>query len=72
LDFGPADVHWKVFTPAFRKIDDHDEGVVSSGTLQWNLKDHWGNQAANGLYYVRVEIGGSQPMTRTLKVLVIR
>jgi hypothetical protein len=40
--------------------------------LQWNLKDHWENQAANGLYYVRVEIGGSQPMTRILKVLVIR
>jgi sugar lactone lactonase YvrE len=69
---GPSDVHWKIFTLALRKIYDHDEGVVSGGTLQWNLKDQWGNQTANGLYYVRVEIGGAQPMTRILKVLVIR
>jgi hypothetical protein len=69
---GPSRVRWKVFTVAFRKILDHDEGTTSGGTLVWNLSDQWGTRVANGLYYLRVEIDGPQLLTKVLKVIVAR
>jgi hypothetical protein len=68
----PSPVRWDVFTMAFRKIDGHDEGMTSGGTLVWDLKDYSGAPVANGLYFLRVEIGGAQPLTKILKVLVTR
>jgi len=69
---GPSNLRWKIFTTAFRKIADHEEPVSSGGTLLWDLRDQSGAAVANGLYYLRVEIVGPQPMTKILKVLVIR
>jgi hypothetical protein len=69
---GPSRVRWKIFTTAFRKIYDRDEGITSGGTLVWNLKDQWESPVANGLYYLRVEIDGPQPMAKILKVIVRR
>ncbi|HTC19808.1 MAG TPA: NHL repeat-containing protein, partial [bacterium] len=69
---GPSRIRWKVYTTAFRKILDRDEGITPGGTLVWNLKDQWEIPVANGLYYLRVEIEGNQPLSKVLKVIVIR
>jgi hypothetical protein len=64
-------VKWKVFTVALRKIFEDNLQVTSTDTLIWNLKDRWGTPVANGLYFLKVDIEGSQPMTKILKVIVI-
>ncbi len=68
---GPSVVKWKVFTVALRKIFEDNLQVTSTDTLIWNLKDRWGTPVANGLYFLKVDIEGSQPMTKILKVIVI-
>lgn len=53
----PGEVRWTVFTTAFRKIR---EGALVSGgekvRVVWDLRDAAGSPAANGMYFVRVEI----------------
>ena len=66
-------VNVDVFTTAFRKVysfsNQYGEG---KWTLEWDLKDNFGNPVADGLYYLRVEVKGPQPITRIFKVLVFR
>jgi hypothetical protein len=61
-----------VFTLAFRKI--YSETTQADGplTLQWDLRDVSGVQVANGLYYVRIHVAGTQETTKILKVLILR
>jgi hypothetical protein len=45
---------------------------TADGTFQWNLKDRSGTPAANGLYYLRVEVAdGKEKIQKTFKVLLI-
>jgi len=46
--------------------------VSGSYTINWNLKDSSGAQVANGLYYIRVQVAGIEPLTKILKVMVLR
>jgi len=61
-----------VFTLAFRKIASQTTQVYGAQTLQWDLRDIKGVQAANGLYYVRIHVTGVQEYTKILKVLILR
>jgi hypothetical protein len=69
---GESTVTLDVFTLAFRKI--YSETIQADGplTLQWDLRDVSGTQVANGVYYVRIHVAGSQPTTEILKVLILR
>ena len=69
---GPSTVGWKIFTMGFRKIFEDHSQVASAGTILWNLEDQGGTPVANGLYYLQVDITGPQPLTRILKVLVMK
>jgi len=61
-----------VFTVALRRIVSQTALISGTQTLQWNLKDQIGDWAANGIYYVRLRIEGSQSMTQIEKVLILR
>jgi len=69
---GESTVTLDVFTLAFRKI--YGETTQADGplTLQWDLRDVSGALVANGVYFVRIHIAGSQSATKILKVLVLR
>jgi hypothetical protein len=69
---GQSTVTLDVFTLAFRKI--YSQTIQADGllTLQWDLKDVSGAPVANGLYYVRIHVAGSQSATKILKVLILR
>jgi hypothetical protein len=69
---GPSTVTLEVYTPAFRKICSKTVPVSSSSTLVWDQRDQWGAPAANGLYYLRVQVMGPAPLVKTLKVLILR
>ena len=69
---GPGVVRWEIFTTAFRKIYGNSELFNGSGTFQWNLRDQWGIAAANGLYYIRVEVEGDQRKRKMMKLIVIQ
>ncbi len=62
----------EVFTLAFRKIYSQSAPVDGLYSFQWNLKNTKGNQAADGLYYVRIHATGSKSSTKIFKVLVLR
>ena len=62
----------EVFTLAFRKIYGQSSQIDGLLNLYWDLKDMKENQAADGLYYVRVHVTGSQSSTKIFKVLVLR
>ncbi len=69
---GESTVTLDVFTLAFRKI--YSETTQADGplTLQWDLRDVSGVQVANGVYFVRIHVSGSQSATKILKVLILR
>lgn len=69
---GEATVTLDVFTPAFRKIYSETALIDGSANIEWNLKDAAGVQVANGVYYVRIHVVGSQSATKILKVLILR
>jgi hypothetical protein len=69
---GNSTVTLDVFTLAFRKIYSETAQAYGPITLQWNLKDISGAQAANGLYYVRIHVAGNPSATKILKVLILR
>ncbi len=65
--------HWSVYTVGFRKIYDRVQALPGdTAALSWNLSDNWGNPAANGLYYIRVEVTGLTHASAVLKLLVLR
>ena len=66
-------VNVDVFTTAFRRVDEFPQQLPEGkSTIQWDLKDKFGNPVANGLYYLRVQVTGAQGLTKILKVLVLR
>ena len=68
---GQAQIHWAVFTTAFRKIREGDNTINGLGMVTWDLKDKKGTSVAAGLYYLRVEVKGDFGTTgKILKVLV--
>ena len=69
---GESTVTLDVFTLTFRKI--YSETIQADGplTLQWDLKDVSGVQVANGVYFVRIHVSGSQSATKILKVIILR
>lgn len=69
---GESTVTMDVFTLAFRKISSQTTQAYGVETLQWELKDISGVQVANGLYYVRIQVTGTESTTRILKVLILR
>jgi hypothetical protein len=69
---GESTVTMDVFTLAFRKISSQTTQAYGAETLQWDLKDISGVQVANGLYYVRIQVTGTESTMRILKVLILR
>jgi hypothetical protein len=70
---GTAQVDWSVFTLAFRKIREGKSIVTGAGTFQWDLKDGSGGWAANGLYYLRIQVTmGGNTVTQIEKILIAR
>jgi hypothetical protein len=76
---GSATIQMDVFTTSFRKIAEHTFGAGAGngvfGTVtavQWNLRDRLGLAVADGLYYVRIHVTGSQETVKIFKVLVLR
>ncbi len=69
---GESTVTLDVFTLAFRKVYAETTHAYGPVTLQWNLRDVSGALVSNGLYYVRIQVSGSQSTTKILKVLVLR
>ncbi len=61
-----------VFTLAFRKIYSQTTQAYGFQNFQWDLRDISGTTAANGLYYVRLHVSGSESTTKIFKVLVLR
>jgi hypothetical protein len=68
---GPSTVQWSVFTISFRKIMSSQISINSTGTVQWNLTDKNGAKVSDGLYYIRIEVDGPQPLVKVYKVLVL-
>lgn len=69
---GKANVKWAVYTLAFRKIASGQTTVDTSGSFQWDLKDKSGTKAADGVYYLRVEVDGIQSTVKIFKILILR
>jgi hypothetical protein len=69
---GESTVTMDVFTLSFRKIASQTKQIDGSQTFQWDLKDLAGVQVADGLYYVRIYVSGSQSSTKIFKVLILR
>jgi glucose/arabinose dehydrogenase len=68
----PSLVRWTVYTLSYRKIYQGSQTLSSSGIIDWDLKDSWGQPVANGFYYMKVEVAGPTSMAAMLKVLVTR
>jgi hypothetical protein len=65
-------VRYSVFTTAFRKIFESSQELDGAGLLEWNLKDEFGQNVANGLYFIRIVIQGPQGTTQKIdKVIII-
>jgi hypothetical protein len=76
---GSATIEMDVFTMAFRKIAEQttlataaSPGFGTVTTLQWDLKDRTGAPAADGLYYLRIQVHGAQESTKILKLLILK
>jgi hypothetical protein len=66
-------VEWSVFTTSFRKILDVSNPVSGNNTnIVWDLNDDWGEPVANGLYYIRIVISGSEKTSKIIKFIVLR
>lgn len=65
--------HLTIYTLAFRKIYDKTISIPANNyTFAWPLEDSWGHQAANGLYYVRIQVIGPVNAQDIKKILVLR
>ena len=68
-----SDVKIQIFTIAFRKVGEQTfSQVPPGGKVTLSLTDRWGSLLANGLYYIRVEVTGMAPVTKILRLLVLR
>jgi hypothetical protein len=68
----PSTVSLTVFTMASKKIFEQTWNVTSNTSISWNLNDSQGGTLANGVYYLRIVVKGSQPLTKILKVMLLR
>ena len=67
---GTADVRVEIFTLAFRKVQERTFQRVPEGSdISVELRDRGGYELANGLYYVRVQVGAQHQI---VKLLVMR
>jgi hypothetical protein len=67
---GIQDVRVEIFTSNFRKVLDTTFPNIPGGVaVAVELKDRWGRALANGLYYVRVSVGGKWSVA---KLMVLR
>lgn len=65
---GTYQVHWKIFTTAFREVAQGSSASLSGGRLVWDPRG-----MANGIYYWRVEAKDAQgSQTQIAKVLILR
>lgn len=64
----PGQIQWDVFTAAFRKVKG---GTPLSGStnFQWDLTDNSNHPVSNGIYYLRIQVGGYKVVR---KILVVR
>ncbi len=67
---GTTVAKWSVFSLSLRKIVGGELTISNNGVIAWDLKDQYGKQVANGLYYVRVEMLGTQNLNKIFKVLI--
>jgi len=66
------DVHWSVFSTAFRKIREGENSFNGQGSVSWDLKDRSGVKVARGLYYLRLDIHSDNGgLKKTFKILVL-
>jgi len=61
-----------VFTLSGREIYTESLELASNGTIAWDLNDLEGTTVSNGLYYLKIQVTGNQPLVEVLKVLVLR
>lgn len=69
---GTTVVKWSVFTLSFRKIVGGEIQITNNGVIVWDLKDQYGKQVSDGLYYLRVEMDGLQSMDKIYKILILK
>jgi hypothetical protein len=68
--YGLSDVRVKIFTLAFRKVQDNTYRQLPSGTdVSLSLTDKWGKPLASGLYYVVVQTSQGRSIG---KLLILR
>jgi hypothetical protein len=61
---GSQDVKVQIFTASYKLVLTKTFPSVPSGqTVRVDLVDDWGQVLGNGLYYVRVTVGGDQRTT---------
>jgi hypothetical protein len=68
----PSTVTLTVFTVSSQKIYEKTWNLSSNGSISWNLTNNQGSVVANGVYYMRIVVKGSQTSTKFLKVMVLR
>jgi hypothetical protein len=67
---GPSNVTVKIFTVAFRLVQERTYDNIPSGTpVPLELTDRWGKPLASGLYYAVVETNTGRSIG---KLLVLR
>lgn len=69
---GTTVVKWSVFTLSFRKIVGGEITITNNGVIVWDLKDQYGKQVSDGLYYLRIEMDGLQSMDKIYKILILK
>lgn len=68
-----ARVKWSIITMSHRKVLERVVDINGPTTLTWDLKDQKGGFVADGLYYLRLEVGDMAGKTGKIwKVLVAR
>ena len=72
---GPSTVNWVLYTLSFKKIAGKESVLTAPGTLTVALKDKWGEDLPNGLYYLKVTVDEAGPGgkdEKLYKIMVLR
>jgi len=69
---GQTTIKWTVYTLSFRKIAEGETTINQTGTIQWDFKDRYQNQVANGLYYMRVQAIRGITISKIFKIMLLR
>jgi len=65
-------VNLGIYTTAFRKIYGRQTALSGQNLLSWDLRDDGGTPAANGVYYLRIQVTGTQSASKIFKIVVAR